>query len=77
MENMKMFINHDEENENRINGELKRCNMPYKLRDREGNAFTYGYIENGFAVYRGKRGSKHIFDARGYEVVQQYCKLTD
>lgn len=77
MEIMRMFINHDEENENRINGELKGCNMPYKLRDSEGNTFTYGYIENGFPVYRGQGGSKHIFDTQGYEIIQQDCKLTD
>lgn len=77
MEIMRTFINHDQENENRINGELKACNMPYKLRDREGNTFIYGYIENGYPVYRGQGGSKHIFNTQGYEILQQDCKLTD
>lgn len=73
---MVLYINHDKEIEDRINEELESCEMPYKLKDSNGNAFTYRYMENGFPVYRGKGGSCHILDAQGYKVVQQNYKPT-
>ncbi len=59
---------------NTINKEIDSCNMAYKLRDKDGNIFVFAGIENGFPVYRGKRGRKHIFDLVGYEVLEKYLK---
>lgn len=70
-----MYQNNDKEIETRINKEIDRCKMAYKLKDIDGNTFVFGGIENGCAWYRGRGGSKHIFNLDGYEVIEQYCKL--
>lgn len=31
-------------------------------------------MENGFALYEGKRGLKHIFQLDGYIVIEKYAK---
>ena len=61
--------------EERINKEIDSCGMAYKIKDREGNQFVFAGIENGFPLYRGNRGQKHIFDLIGYEVIEKYCSL--
>ena len=61
----------------RINAELDREGMAYRLRDREGNEFVYAGLESGFPVYRGQRGSKHIFDTDGYEIVEERAAEED
>lgn len=47
--------------------------MPYKVKDKEGNIFVFGYYSNGYPVYRGIGGSKHIFDTeiQYYEILEQ------
>jgi len=70
-----MYKNNDKEIETRINKEINSCKMAYKIQDREGNTFCFGGIENGLPWYRGMRGSKHIFDLTGYEVIEQHIKL--
>ena len=70
-----MYKNNDKEIETRINKEIDSFNMAYKIKDKEGNMFVYGYIENGFPVYRTSSGSKHIFDLIGYEVIEKHLKL--
>ncbi len=72
---MRMYKNNDKEIEARINKEIDMHNMAYKIKDREGNMFVFGGIENGFPWYRGLGGSKHIFQLDGYEVLEKYCKL--
>lgn len=72
---MRMYKNNDKEIEARINKEIDMHNMAYKIKDKEGNTFVFGGIENGFPWYRGSGGSKHIFDLFGYEVIEKYCKL--
>lgn len=46
---------------------------PYKIKDKEGNIFVFGYYENGYPVYRTNRGCKHIFESelKFYEVIEQ------
>lgn len=70
-----MYKNNDKEIEARINKEIDKHSMAYKIRDSEGNIFVFGGIENGFPWYRGSGSSKHIFDLLGYEVIEKYCKL--
>ena len=70
-----MYKNNDKEIEERINKEIDKCNMAYKLKDVYGNIFVFSGIENGYAWYRGIGGSKHIFNLDGYEVIKQYCVL--
>ena len=70
-----MYNNRDKEIESRINKEIDSCGMAYKVEDREGNIFVFGGIENSFPWYRGRGGSKHIFDLTGYKVIEKYCKL--
>lgn len=70
-----MYKNNDKQIEERINNELKKHNMAYKIKDREGNIFVYGGIESNIPWYRGMRGSKHIDSLIGFEIIQQYCEL--
>ena len=70
-----MYKNNDAEIEIRINKEIDNNNIAYKVKDEEGNIFVYGYIENGYPVFRGNRGSKHIFDLTGFEVIEKHIKL--
>jgi len=65
----------DEKIEERINNEIDNCEMAYKIQDRENNVFVFSRIENDCPLYRGMGGSKHIFDLRGYEVLEKYCRL--
>ena len=60
------FLNMD-----RINSEILKNKTAYKVSDSEGNIFVYGYLENGYPVFRGMGGSKHIFDLNGYTVLEQ------
>ena len=55
--------------------EIDDNNIAYKIKDEEGNVFVYGYIENSYPVYRTLGGSKHIFDLKGYEVIEKHIKL--
>ena len=62
--------------EERINKEIDKCGMAYKIKDRAGNQFVFaGLVSGGFPLYRGNRGQKHIFDLIGYEVIEKYCSL--
>lgn len=70
-----MYKNNDKEIEVRINKEIDKCGMAYKVMDREGNTFVFAGIENGFPLYRGRGGSKHIFDLQGLEVIEKYIEL--
>jgi hypothetical protein len=70
-----MYKNNDKEIEERINKEIDKCKMAYKIQDIEGNTFVFGGIENGCAWYRGIGGSKHIDSLIGYRVMQQHCEL--
>jgi hypothetical protein len=70
-----MDKNKDKEIEARINKEIDSCKMAYKIKDSEGNIFVFGCLQNGFPLYRGIGGSKHIFDLQGYEIIQKYCEL--
>lgn len=69
------MFNNDKEIENRINKEIDTCGMAYKIKDRDGNKFVFAGLENGFPVYRSRGGQSHIFDLRGYEVIEKYCIL--
>lgn len=62
----------DKEIKNSINKAIDNVDMAYKIKDKEGNIFVFGGIENGFPWYRGLGGSKHIFQLDGYEVVEKY-----
>lgn len=72
---MRMYNNRDKEIEARINKEIDKCNMAYKIKDLEGNTFCFSCLENGFPLYRSMGGSKHIFDLARYEVIQKYCEM--
>ena len=65
----------EKRNEARINGEIDKSKMAYKIKDIEGNVFCFKGIENGFPVYRTHGGSKHIFDLTGYEVIEQHIVM--
>ena len=60
---------------NRINKEIDDCKMAYKIQDTEGNIFVFGGIENGFPLYRGNGGSKHIHDLQGYVTIEKYLEV--
>ena len=70
-----MYINNDKEIEERINREIDKCGLAYKLKDKDGNIFVFAGLENGFPVYRTNGGRTHIFDLTGYEVIEKYFKL--
>ena len=70
-----IYINNDKEIEERINKEIDRCGLAYKLKDKDGNIFVFAGIEGGFPNYRTKSGRTIIFDLVGYEVIEKYCKL--
>ena len=61
-----------EENRIRRNSEIDKFKIAYKVKDTEGNVFVYGGIESGFPFFRGNRGSKHISNLKGYEIIQKY-----
>jgi len=65
----------DKRIEERINRKIDNCGMAYKIKDKKDNQFVFAGIENGFPVYRGIGGRIHIFDLRGYEVLEKYCSL--
>lgn len=70
-----MYKNNNKEVETRINKEINKHNIAYKIEDKEGNIFVFAGLENGFPSYRGNRGSKHIFDLHGYKVIEKYIEL--
>ena len=45
----------------------------FKLKDKEGNIFTFRYYENGHPVYATRGGCKHIFESeqKYYEVLER------
>lgn len=66
----------DKRTEERINKEIDRCGMAYKIKDNEGNQFVFaGLARGGFPLYRGKGGQTHIFNLTGYEIIEKYCSL--
>lgn len=70
-----MCKNNDREIENRINKEIDKCKMAYKLEDNDGNTFVFGGIENGHPWYRCRGGSKHIFELTGYKILEKYLRI--
>jgi hypothetical protein len=62
------------ENVKRVNKEIDKCKMAYKVMDKEGNLFVFSTIENGHPLYKGDRGCKHIFQLDGLAVVQKYME---
>lgn len=73
-----MFRENDKRVEERINKEIDKCGMAYKIKDSEGNQFVFaGLARGGFPLYRGYGGQTHIFDLTGYKVVEKYCRLTE
>lgn len=61
-----------ESNLKRINAEIDKCKMAYKIQDCEGNRFVFAGIENGFPWFRTLGGCKHIFDLTGYTVIEKH-----
>lgn len=59
----------------RINKEIDRCGMAYKIKDKEGNQFVFAGLENGFPIYRCFGGMTHIFNLVGYEVIEKYMTI--
>lgn len=68
-------MNYSKETEVRINTEIMKHKIAYEIEDVEGNTFVYSHIENGCPVYRGSRGSTHIFDLKGFKIIEKYCSL--
>lgn len=62
----------------RVNKELAKHGMAYKVSDSEGNTFVYEGLEPGIGcvltAYRGMRGSKIISGMTGLTVIQQYAE---
>lgn len=69
------IVANDKRIEERINGEIDKCKMAYKVKDSENNIFCFSKIENGSALYRGIGGSKHIFDMNGYEIIEKHIAI--
>jgi len=61
------------ERENRINADLEKYKMAYRIKDVDGNTFCFQRIEYGSPVYRGQGAEKHIYGMAGYTVVQQWA----
>lgn len=73
-----MIRENEKRNEERINSEIDRFGMAYKIKDSEGNIFCWGGVaKGGFPWYRGNGGSTHIFDLTGYEVIEKHARLVD
>lgn len=68
----KMIEKNEAENRIRVNNEIDKAGMAYKLKDEEGNEFVYAGMENGYPIYRTASGQKHIFQIDGYEIVEKY-----
>ena len=58
----------------RINSELSKTNMAYKIKDTEGNEFVFAGLENGFPVYITIGGQKIINELNGYEIIESQIK---
>ena len=58
----------------RINSELSKANMAYKIKDTEGNEFVFAGLENGFPVYITIGGQKIINELNGYEIIESQIK---
>lgn len=66
----------ERQTEERINNEIDSCGLAYKVKDTEGNIFVFGGIATGgFPWYRGRGGSKHIFNLLGYEIIEKHIKM--
>ena len=65
----------DKRIETRINGEIDKCKMAYKIKDTEENIFVFSKIENGSPFYRGIGGSKHIFDMNKFKIIEKYIVM--
>lgn len=73
-----MIKENDKRNQDRINAEIDKYHMAYKIKDSDGNVFCWGGVaKGGLPWYRGIGGSKHIFDLTGYEVIEKYVNLVD
>lgn len=65
----------DKRIERKINKEIDKYNMAYRIEDKDGNQFIFDKIENDCPLYRSVGGSTHIFSLTGYKVIQKYCSL--
>ena len=64
----------DKRVEERINREIDRCGMAYKIKDSKGNEFVFVELIRGvIPLYIGKGGRKHIFNLIDYEIIEKYC----
>jgi len=70
-----MYKNNDKEIEARINGEIDRFEIAYKIQDEEGNVFVYAGYENNIPIYRTEGGRKHISELTGYQILNKYISL--
>jgi len=73
-ERMTKINENDKRIAERMNSEIDSFKMAYKIKDSEGNVFCFSRIENGYPLYRGLGGSKHVFDLLGYETIEQHTK---
>ncbi len=71
-EAVKRINERDEQRRIETNKLIDKFQIAYKLEDSDGNTFCFGGIESGFPWYRGRGGSKHIFNICGYTVIQKY-----
>lgn len=64
-----------EQNRLETNALIDKYKLAYKVKDSEGNTFTWGGVATGgFPWYRGRSGSKHIFNLNGLTIIQQYAE---
>ena len=74
----KMIKENEKCNQDRINAEIDKYHMAYKIKDSEGNIFCWGGVaKGGFPLYRGVGGTTHIFDLTGYEIIEKYAHIVD
>lgn len=74
-ERIKNINERDEQNRISTNALIDRFKMAYEVMDSEGNKFVWaGVAEGGFPLYRGRGGSKHIFNLNGYTIIRQYAQ---
>jgi len=74
-ERIAKIAENDKKIEERINSEIDKCKMAYKIKDTEENVFVFSKIENDAPLYRGIGGSKHIFDMNGFEIIEKHIKM--
>jgi hypothetical protein len=71
----KIIQERDKTNAIRLNKEIDKCKMAYKVQDTDGNIFVFGGIENGFPWFRTRGGSKHIFNLCGYSILEKHLEV--